>query len=251
MIANLVSALIWPLVVIFITVYLVKIGVKQYKKRRKTKKEEMPRGETERLYVGIKSACKSSSMGKHKSVYVKGDSAVPAHRIGDTATGIIPKEDEYCFFVRSRWWKIWETPRLIHVEPEFMGDLNAGNIVIKGKGIDPISEREYYITPPSYYHEEIKPDKLAERRSNTVLKDVSRLLDRDINDDTSFVVKHAIRGSGELAMLDLYSSGQPPKKSKTTIEQKREQKYREAQEERKQKNMNTAQWPFQKGGESV
>lgn len=235
--AGLVQSMMIPLVVVVVIVMIAKIIIKQVKKRSKSKKKDKPRGEMERIYVGIKEACKKSNLMKHKPVYVKGDSAIPQHKIGETATGIISTNEERYFFIRSKWWKVWETPRMIRVEPELMGDLNAGDVVIKGVGVDPISEKEYYVTPPAYYHENVKPDELAERRAKVALTQVTRLLERDLNDDSSFAIKQGMRGSGELAMMDMYKSGEPPKKSEEQLQREQERKYEEAQEERKKQSM--------------
>ncbi len=237
MMTGLIEALIMPLVVIMLVVMVGKIVIKKFKDFRGKKKKDKPRGEMERIYVGIKEACKKTDLMKHEPVYVKGDSAVPEHKIGETATGVIGTNEEYYFFIRSRWWKIWETPRMVRVETELMGDVNAGSIVIKGKGIDPISEKEYYITPPAYYHEEVKPEKLAKRRGKVVLTQVTRLLERDLNDDASFAIKEGMRGSGELALMDLYRGGEPPKKAQSQLEREQERKHEEAQEERKSQSM--------------
>lgn len=243
----LIEVLIWPLVAIIVSVMVLKIIIKKLKERGKGEKKDKPRGEMERIYVGLKEGCKKSNLMKHKDVFVKGDSAVPQHKIGETATGIITRNDEYVFFVRSKWWKIWETPRMVRVEPELMGDVNAGDIVIKGKGIDPISEKEYYITPPAYYFENIKPDKLAERRAKVALTQVIRLLERDLNDDSSFAIKEGMRGSGELALMDLYKFGQPPQATKEQLQREQERKHEEALEERKTKKMSPSN-PLQQGG---
>ncbi len=208
--------------------------VKWYKKRQKKKKVEKPRDEGDRLYLGMKRASKKTNLLKHTPVLTTGDESTPSTKIGETVSGVLSGNDEIIMFIKSRWWKIWETPVCLRVAPELVGDFNAGQIKIKGKSLDPVTDKYMYIVPPSQYHDNIEVDKVHKRRSRVASLKFKRLLNYDIDEDRSHVVKQAMRGDSKKALREIYMPNEPPKEEKQKVEREKKRKAREMQEEYEQ-----------------
>lgn len=221
-----------PLFILLMFLYVFIKPIAQWKKKRdKNKKVEKTRSEEDRLYLGMKRASKKQDLLQHTPVKTTGDESTPPTKIGETVTGILPGNDEIIMFIRSKWWKLWEKPVCLRVAPELVGDFNAGEIKIKGKSLDPATDKFMYIVPPSQYHDNIEIEKVHKRRSRVASLKFKRLLNHDIDEDRSHVVKQAMRGSSKKAMKEIYMPNEPPKEKKEKLEREKRRKSKEMQRE--------------------
>jgi len=214
--------LMYPLVIIMIVMLVISKIMAHLRNKQKKKKKKIPRDEGERIKIGLERGAKSSNLLKYKTIYVTGDSAVPRHRVGVAVSGVMPCNKEIVVFFRKNRWKFWEQDLMLKMEPELVGDMNAGEIVIKGRGIEPINEDEFYVIPPSHHYQEVKPNEVATRRSRVQYLRFMRLLEMDINNDISRSVKESFRGGPEPALAELYRRGSPPTKTQEELERESE-----------------------------
>lgn len=215
--------LMYPLVMMMVVMMVMKTVMDVVKSNKKKEKKKRPRDEDERINIGLERGAKSSTLLKRKDIYVTGDAAVPRHKVGTTSSGLLPGNDEIVLFFRKTWWKFWEPEMMLHIEPELLGDMNTGEIAVKGRGIKPVNENEFYIIPPSHHYQEVEADEVATRRSSVTYTRFMNLLNKDINKDISRSVKESFRGGPEPALAELYRVGGPPKKSRKELEREAEE----------------------------
>lgn len=228
--AGIVNMMMPYMIALVIFAYGMKMFQKYMKGRENKKKVEAPRSHEDRIFIGLKKIAKGSSLLKHKPLWMKGDSLVPPHKVGETVTGLIPMPDSYITFIRPKWWHFWVTPSCVEMEPELASDLNGGELHVMGRGLQPIGDRYSYVIPPSKYYEEVSIEDIEKRRSRTALKRSVQLLNLDLNNDIPENIKTALRGYKELALRELYESGQVPKKRKDQYEREQERKREELEE---------------------
>jgi len=219
-----------PLFIVLIVIaMMVKFIKKMLSNRKKKKKVDKPMSEDDRIYIGLKKGAKASNLLKHVDVFVTGDESSKGGKIGETATGVLPMNDEIVFFIRSKWWKFWEESICVRVEPELMGDMNMGQIVIKGKGLRPDDDRYACIIPPIQFYEDIDPNTIEDRRMEVMSMRFKRLLANDLNQDRSYAVKHGMRGDRELAHRELYTPRTPLREKQVKLRKEQERKRQELQ----------------------
>ena len=226
-----INTLIPYMIPLFVAVYAIKWLSNYMSNKERKKVVDKPRNSQDRIYIGFKNVAKMSNLLSHKPVYVKGDGLRPPHKIGETATGIIPMTDQYVTFIRPKWWFFWVKPTCLFIEPELTSDLNGGELHVLGTGLKPLGENYSYIIPPSSYFKDVSVEEVERRRSRVAQKLAVELLNFDLNSDIDLVIKEALRGDQNLAMRDVILSGEMPRMTK-------EQRNREYQREREELESN-------------
>lgn len=244
---SMMEVLMYPMIIMIFVMMLIKM-ILDVVKSDENEKKKRPRDEDERIALGLERGAKASGLLRRQDIYVTGDSSVPRYKIGTTSSGLLPGNDEIILFFRKTWWKFWEPEMMLHIEPELLGDMNAGEITIQGRGVRPINEDEFYVIPPSHYYQKVEADEIATRRSSVTYTRFMNLLNKDINKDISRSVKESFRGGPESALAELYRVGGPPEESKKELKRKAE----EMEERRKNKGgSNNLDMNMQEGGGAV
>lgn len=228
--ANMINEMMPLIIVVAIFAYGFKVFQQWMERRKRQKPVDKPRSHGERVYVGFKNVAKASNLLKKTEVFMKGDSLVPSHKVGETITGVIPMSDEYVVFIRSKWWKFWEDPMCLRMAPELTSDLNGGQLHIRGRGLEPLGERYAYVIPPAKFYEEMSIEDIEKRRSRIAHKKSVQLLNFDLNNDTATNVKSALRGREELAEKELYETGDIPRVTREQLKRENERKREELEE---------------------
>lgn len=223
--------LMWPIVILMVLVMAMKMIKGKLKGRKKNKKVPKPLDENDRLYIALKKGCSMSKIMKRTPVRVTGDEATPSSIVGETCTGVLPKNEEIVMFIKKKWWMFWKEPFCLRVEPELMGDMNVNEITIYGRGVEPSTERYAHVIPPNEFYDQVSREKLAQRRSEVMSAMYKRMLDVDINQDCSIAVKHSIRPSEKLTFRELYTPTGVMMEDEERLERERKRKTEEMQGE--------------------
>jgi hypothetical protein len=170
---------------------------------KKKKEVEIPRDTMERLtkaYRVMSRAGFNRRTVRH-TLWISGDTYFQGYRMGDIVA-VEPQNEEYFVFVKPRWWYFWKRAIPVHIDVELCTDWNCRDIVVEARGIEAVTEGEYYLIPTHGVKKGYLETAYIQRMKNRTVKVLKQsIMDADV--DLDYIPKIALRGDINAAVSEV------------------------------------------------